>query len=809
MTRPRLAVRTAPLTGTPVKLKEDYEVLAVKAMYTHDVVLPEMLHVAILRSPYAHALVKNVDLSRARAHPGVVFAISGAEIPAHVRPAPPFPFQSREPFRAGNPTIKFPLEQYVLATDRVRFVGEAVAAVVAEDRYTAEDALELIDVEYEPLPPVLDPEAALAPDSALLFPEWGDNMHLRFHVWNGDVEAAFADADLVVRERIRNNRFTGTPMETRAVVAQYDASNERLNMWDSSQIPHLISHLVHEMLGRPELTVHVVAPRVGGGYGQKWGFYPEEGLVALLGLLVGRPVKWVETRSEHMMCTSHARDQIHDIEVGVKRDGTIVGVRDRIVADLGVPQPVGGLAANLTTTMYCMGSYKVQNYDCTLLGVVTNKTPFGAHRGFGKAEAAFVIERMVDIIADRLGMDPAEVRYKNFIQPEEFPYICATGTRLDSGNYPEALRKALEILDYDYWRREQARLRQEGRYLGVGMALVIEPSSSTRMGSYNAGYFTAVMRITPIGRVQVFTGGNDEGQGHRTTIAQLTADELGVEFDDVDALEGDSELCPYGSGSYSSRFSVVGTSAVILAARQLREKVLKIAAHLLEVPVEELEWGGGRVYPRGRFEAGLTFQQIAAPAHFAIYRLPPGVEPGLEATVHYRDPNIAFPMDEKGRVMMFSAIPYDANACAVEVDVETGRIKILKYVSVHDCGNMVNPKIVEGQHTGALVHGLGGALYEEILYDDQGQPLAASFKDYFLPTVQEVPEFIMDHLVSPNPFTPGGFKGTGETGTVGPPPTLANAVEDALRPLGVQIRRLPLTPGFIKEAIAEARARVR
>ena len=792
------------LVGQSVRGSEDHDVLTGKAKYTADFKLPNMLYAAIYRSPYAHARILNVDLSEALALPGVVSGLTGKTIPAHVRPMQPFPFQSRDPFRQGNPTIKF-FDHYCLARDAVRFVGEAVAAVVATDRYVAEDAVELISADFDPLFPVVDAEAALEDTGHLLYPEWGDNLMLHFKVAGGDVEEAFRRAHLVIRERIKSTRFTGTPIEPRAITAHHDTATNLLTVFDSTQIPHNLSTLIAENLNLPGVSVRVIAPRVGGGFGQKWDFYPEEVLIPLFSLLTGRPVQWVETRSEHMKATHHARDQVHHVELAVSGDGTVLGIKDKIIADVGAAYPNGGLASIVTTAMFVPGAYRIRNYQGEVFGVVTNKTSYGAHRGFGKSEAAYVIERMMNIAAERLSMDPSEIRFRNFIQPEEFPYVSVTGTRYDSGNYPATLRRVLEMAAYPNLRKKQSDLRKQGRYLGIGMSLVIEPSSSTRMGSYNPGYYSLTMRMDPLGKVCVFTGGNDEGQGHKTAIAQIVADELSIGFDDVYVLEGDSLEGPYGSGSYSSRFAVVGTSAVILAARQLQEKILRIAAALLKQPRESLESANGRVYSTLRPEHGLPVVEIAKTAYFHIYLLPEGMEPGLQLTYHYRDPNVAFHADERGRVAMFSSVPYDANVAVVEVDMETGQVKILEYLSVHDCGNMINPGIVEGQHVGALAHGVGGALYEEIIYDKNGQLLTENFKDYLIPTAMEVPVFTLDHLVTPNPFTPSGAKGAGETGTVGPPAALANAVEDALQGLDVKIRRLPLSPEYVWSMVNEQR----
>jgi carbon-monoxide dehydrogenase large subunit len=798
---------TQTLVGQSVPRKEDRPLLRGEAQFVGDVSLPGLTYAAFLRSPYAHARITRVDVEKARALPGVLLVLSAADLPASVRHMSPFPFQSRDPFRAGNPSIKFH-DRYGLAHEKVRFIGEPLALVVAENRYLAEDALELIEAEFEPLEPVLDAEAAQASGAPLLYEDWGDNVALRFRVSNGDVQRACAEADVVVRERIHHHRFTGTPIEPRGVVAQYDKTANTLTLWDSTQIPHVVSALLEDSFLDPKhLKVRVVAPNIGGGFGQKWGFYPEELIVSLAAIRLERPVKWIETRREHMVATNHARDQVHDLEMALKEDGTILGLRDRITADIGDAYPVGGFASIITTTMYVPGTYRIQDYDCELLGVVTNKTPLGAHRGFGKSEAAYMIERMMDIAADRLGIPPEVIRFKNFIQPEEFPYLCATGSRYDSGNYPEALRKALELAEYPRMRELQAQQRAEGwtKLLGIGMCVVVEPSSSSRMGSYNSGYFSTSIRMDPQGQVYVFHSGNDEGQGHWTTISQLVADELGVDFDQVFVLEGDTRNTPYGSGSYSSRFSIVGTSSVIMAARRLGDKVKRIAAHLLETDTGDLELVENEVRVKGDPTKRLSLQQISRTAYHRIHDLPEGEEPGLELTEHYRDPNVELKPAVDGRVAMFSGFPYDAEVAVIEIDPATGFLTILKYVSVHDCGTVLNPRIVEGQHLGALAHGIGGALYEELRYDENGQLLNKSFMDYFVPTVMEIPDYTLGHLVSPSPFTPGGFKGAGETGTIGPPACLANAVEDALRPLGVKIRTLPLRPDFLWRAIQDAR----
>ncbi len=792
------------LIGRSVKRKEDNEKLVGKAVFGADVKFKNMLYAGIYRSPYAHAIIRKVDLSKALKMDGIIAGLKGSDMTAlgYLKPLSPFPFQSRDPFRRGNPRIKF-FDHYCLATDKVRYVGEPVAAIAGTDRYLVEDALEAIEAEFEPLEPVLDSEEALKKDSPLLYNDWGDNRALYFHVSGGDVDAAMKKADIIVKEKIYSGRFTGTPIEPRSVVADYDAPSNLLSVWDSTQIPHNIARLIQQTIDLPGMKARVFQSRVGGGFGQKWGFYPEEIIVPLLSIVSRRPVKWVETRSEHMVGTAHAREQVHEVEAGVMKDGRIVGIRDHIVANAGAAYPVGGLASIVTSAFFVPGAYKIQDYEADITAAATNKTPYGAHRGFGKAEPAYVIERLVDIIADRLSMDPSEIRFRNFIPPSEFPYVSATGPRYDSGNYPEALRQAMSLADYWGFRQKQKELREQGRYVGIGMALVVEPSSSTRMGSYNAGYYSVRIRMDPDARVFIFLSGGEEGQGHITTSSQIAGEILQVPFDDIHVVEGDTLACPVGSGSYSSRFSVVGTSGVFGAAGILRDKILAIAAALMKCSVEELDLASGKVFRKARPDDSLTMQQIAQAAYYEVFRLPEGMEPGLEMLYHYRDPNIQFQSDERGRVAMFSSFPYDAEIAITEVDINTGFVKIVKFVSVHDCGNMLNPMIVEGQHTGALAHGIGGALYEELAYDANGQPLNTTFKDYLLPTSMEVPEFVLSHLITPNPFTPGGYKGAGETGTIGPPPAISNSVEDALKPLGIKLRKTPLSPVYIKSLIME------
>ncbi|MBI3013941.1 MAG: xanthine dehydrogenase family protein [Candidatus Tectomicrobia bacterium] len=764
-----------------------------------------MLHAVFFRSPYPHARIKKVWLDGVLKLPGVVAAFSGESLPELIGPMAQIPLFGVERTLAGNPAIKY-FPHLPLARDKARYVGEPVAVVAATDKYLAEDALEAVEADFEPLPPVIDAEQTLERPEVLLYEDWGDNVLMHYTVSGGDVEKAFREADRILEITVPSSRFTGTPIEPRSVVARYDPHHLLLEVWDTTQCPHLVGTWIERAIRIPGLKTRVTVSRLGGGFGPKVSHYPEEIVVPYLAIQTGRPVRWVETRSEHLVGTTHGREQIHRLQVAVKSDGRVLGIRDRIVADMGGGHSWTGLSSIMVSALYVPGTYRIENYSGDLYGVVTNKTPFGAHRGFGKAEAAYVIERVMDSVARELGQDPIEIRKRNFIPPEAFPYRNATGSRYDSGQYAKTLDKALDLLNYSHWRAEQTRLRREGRYVGIGVSVVLEPTSSNRRGA--GGYYSVRMRMDPTGTIYVFLSGNDDGTGHALPTAQIVADELAVDVINVHVVEGDSLMCPYGTGSYSSRFGGLGGAAVMLAARQLREKILEVGAALLGETADRLVLSAGSVRVRSAGEKQIALNEVARAAYTALYRLPEGMEPGLELIYHYRDPNVTFLPDERGRVGAYSSFPYAVDAGVVEVDVETGSLTILKYVSVHDCGNQINPKEVEGQHLGSLAHGLGGALYEELLYDSDGQLLTQNFKDYLIPTALDLPPILIGSTVTPNPFTPGGFKGAGEAGAVGPPPCLVAAVEDALAPLGVRVRTLPLKPSSLWELIREHLDRV-
>lgn len=785
--------------------REDAEVLTGARKYTGDFSPADTVHAAVYRSPYAHANIIDIDMSAALALDGVLGGFTGETLPGYVLPLTwgrGFTPDPGDQHQEKNPRTNS-FGHYCLAREKVRFVGEPVGVVVAEDRYTAEDAVGLIRAKYEQLDPVVDELTALEPDSPLLYEEWGHNRLLEFDIEHGDVDAAFAEADHVIEEELRHHRFTGTPMEPRAVLAHYDPTDQYVQMYASVQKPHNIASHVENSLDIPALKVDVNAENIGGGFGIKTGYYPEAQLVPVLAIEFGRPVKWTELRREHLVASVHAREQTHRVKIGVNDDGRILGLADEIIANSGAAYPHAAIPAHITTSQFIPGTYDIQNFRCRMVGVVTNKAPFGAHRGFGKAEAAFVIERVAKIVADALDIDPAEFRYRNFIQPDQFPYVSATGSTYDSGNYPEALRRALELVEYDRWRERQAQRRSEEntRLLGIGIGVCVEPSSAAREGAAaTPGYYAVRIRIDTGGQVYVFPEDPDLGTSHETSILTIISEELEVDPATVKVIQGDTRACPYGSGSYSSRFSVVGTTACYEAAHRMLDRMKRIAAHQFDESPDALAVHHGRLHtPAGD---SLSFREIADLAYHRLDKLPGGMDPGLDLLHYTRAPNIDYDVPGTGRMNNFSAHPYTADIAVIDLDPATGLFEILEYVSVHDCGNILNEKIVEGQHLGALAHGFGGALLEELPYDENGQPLHQTFIDYLVPSANEIPEVTLDHTVTPTPFTPGGYKGSGETGTVSPPPVLTNAVEDALAPFGVKIREpSPMKPDFIWQKI--------
>jgi carbon-monoxide dehydrogenase large subunit len=771
------------LVGQAVKRREDPRLITGGATYTDDVQLPGMLHVALVRSPHAHARIRRIDAGAARQAQGVVAVFTGEEIRGRL--AAPLPVASK-PEGIRLPAL------YPLAVDRVRHVGEPVAAVVAATRYQARDAAELVDVDYEPLPAVTDPEAALALGAPRLYDEFPDNVAFTKTVREGDIERAFREADRVVRLRLVNQRVIPLAMEARAVAAQYERGPGRLTVWASTQAPHLLRTWIAETLGVPEHQVRVIAPEVGGGFGSKITMYGEDALVPLLAMLLGRPVKWTEDRRENFAGTTQGRGQVDEVEVAVKHDGTILGLRLKVIADLGAYLRMFTAGVPQLTPQLAPGCYKFRHFAADLTGVYTNKTPTDAYRGAGRPEATYLIERTMDRIADELGLDPVEVRRRNFIPPDAFPYESPGGSTYDSGNYELTLNRLLELVDYERFQREQDAARRQGRYLGIGFSTYVEicgMGPSKDMQPFG-GWESATVRVEPTGTVTVLTGASPHGQGQETTFAQIVADQLGVPLEDIVVVHGDTAAVQYGLGTYGSRGLAVGGAAVVRAAEKVREKARRIAAHLLEAAVDDIEVQPGRLAVRGVPERAVTFKEVARQA-YTLASLPPEIEPGLEAQHFFEPPNFTY--------------PFGAHACIVEVDAETGQVHILRYVAVDDCGRVINPMLVDGQVHGGIAQGIAQALYEEVVYDASGQLITGTLMDYAAPRASMLPRFETDRTETPTPVNPLGAKGIGEAGTIASSAAVVNAVVDALSPLGVSHIDMPLRPEKVWRAMQQAR----
>jgi len=775
--------------GKKVAKIDDPLLLTGAAKFVDDISLPNMAYLGFVRSPYAHAQIKKINTNGLGSNKSIVAIFTGNDIKKFMKPYPPF-------FK-DFPGLRY-AECYPLALDKVRFVGEPVVAVVSNDRYELYDALEKIEVEYELLPIITDPEQAMKKNSPLIYPEWGDNIMFRFIVKGGDINKAFEEADFIIKEKIEIHRYTATPLETRAYVAAYDHLSKTLTIWASTQQPHPLRSMLASVLDFPENKIRVIQPKVGGGFGIKTPIYPEEALIPFLAMKLRRPIKWIETRREHMVATGHARQQTHYLEVPCKNDGKVVGIKDKLIADLGVFFPTHGQMQMYVTAKHIVGPYRISHVYVEGYGVTTNKTYYYAYRGFGKEAANLVYERIMDIVAKKLHMDRVEVRLKNLISKNEFPYKTPTGAVYDSGDYETVLKKATQISGYYEFKRKKEELkRKEGRYIGIGISFVLEPSGASVPDSFTQGYDATTIRMDPSGKITVLTGITSAGSGNETAIAQVVADELGANLNEVEVVQGDTEVCPYGLGNYSSRSTIVGVSSAVLAARELKSKILKVAAHLLEVRVDDLEVGESKVSVKDNPEKYVTFKDIATFVYKNIYLLPKEIEPGLEVTKYFKTPNVYHIPDEQGRINTYPVHPYGVNVAVVEVDVESGEIRLLEYYVVHDCGTIINPMILEGQIAGGVAQGIGGALYEELLYDNNGQLLNSSFMDYLIPSAVEIPNIRIFHHETPSPFTVLGSKGAGEGGAEGVSSALISAVEDALEEYEIQVNKTPLKPEYI------------
>ena len=779
--------------GQSILRREDARLLSGSGLFLSDIQLPDMLHVAFVRSSVAHALLRSIDVSSALACPGIVAVLTGEDIRPYLKPIPGMQNKPPKKWRESvEHEIGIP-DQPVLALHKVRYVGEAIAVVVAQEKYLAEDAAERIEVDLEPLAPVASIDAALMENAPRVHDELKSNVVATFRVRKGDVQSAFAAGARTIRHRFHNQRCLAMPMECRGVVAQYDERSDSMIVWSSTQVVHWVRREVAARLGLPEARVRCTAPDVGGAFGVKGHVYPEDVLVAYLARHLRRPVKWVENRLEHILNSTHARDDRHDVEVAFDSHGRIIGVRDVFVKDSGAYTPVG-IGAPSNTAAHLLGPYHVPNYEAVATVVVTNKTPNAPYRGSGRPEGVFVMERMMDLIARELDIDPVALRLRNMIPTDKMPYSVGIPYRdgvpvvYDSGNYPAALQKAIEALGgLTKIREEQSEAWRQGRFVGLGVGAYVE---GTGAGPFEG----ATVRIDPCGSIFVATGACDQGQGQKTVLAQVAADEWAVRPDQVTLCISDTAGISLGYGTIASRSAVNSSAAIRQASVALRKKVFSIAGHLLECATEDLELRDGHVFVKGIPNLSVSLGAIAQAARPGWdHGRPSGVSAGLEVTEYYEPPTVTW--------------AYAVHAAIVEIERDTGVPIIRQYVVVHDSGVLINPALAEGQILGGICQGLGGALYEEVVYGEDGQIRIGSLMDYSIPTALDMPPVRVLHLESPSPLNELGVKGLGEGGAIAPPAVIANAVCDALRPVRFEVFSTPLRRFEILQAMDNLRKR--
>lgn len=779
------------LVGKSVKRVDGFKYVSGKAQYMADLKFPEMVEVAIIRSRYGHARLGKVDVRRALHHPDTIAVVTATDLQPAVRPISTK--VDREGFRST--------EVYPLARDKVRYVGEPVAAVVARDRYLAEDIAELIKVDYEPLTSLVYAEEAIKDEAPLLHEELASNVLVHRIFKNGDIERSFQNADHIVKEHFRIERHLGATLETRGYIACYERGSGRLTLYSCGQLPHFFRMGLSEVLGIGENRIRVIIPDVGGSYGLKGILYQEEILCCHLAMKLGRPVRWIEDRIEHFQSATHGWEQDHYIEVGIKQDGTILGVKNTIYVNVGAYSvwPVTAGIEPLQAGGLLPGPYRFQDYFCEVYGVATNKSPTAPYRGIARPVITFVMEGMIDRIARAVNLDPAEVRLKNMIQPEDFPHRSPTRLVHDRASYTESVKKVLEYGGYKEWREKQARLREEGRYIGLGIGSYAEltglgsgTSISPGVDYLRPGNDAVRINITPNGMVSVYLGIPSQGQGLETAISQIVADELGLPLEKITVINNDSELTPYNVGTMASRGAVIGSVATIQGLKRLKHKMLQIAAHFLEVDLADLEYRDSGVRSKNEPQKVFTLTQLAGLAYFGFHKLPPELTAGLEVTQYY-DPK-------------FGTFANGTHLAVVEVDPELAFVTLLDYTIVDDCGYILNPMLVEGQVLGGAVQGISGALLEKLVYDRSGQLITGTFMDYLLITASEIPRFKITNLVTPSERVMTGVKGVGEGATVAAPAAIINAINDALVPLGVQVSTFPAGPHEIFQKIRSAKA---
>jgi aerobic carbon-monoxide dehydrogenase large subunit len=775
----------AALVGSPIKRREDPRLITGQATYVDDIKIPGMLHMMVLRSPYGHARINSINADAARKHPGVVAVYTAADLKGVV----------------GNIAIAVPLGKIAegmgvrgaLADGKVRFYGDPVAVVIADDLYTARDARDLIEVDYEPLPAAIDVEKAMQPNSPLLYEEFGTNVAFGMHPPTEEIDKVFeqtkADGGVIVKTRLYNQRLAPVSMETRGVVAEYRKAGKTLTVWSSSQIPHLLRNILSALVGLPQHQVRVIVPEVGGGFGAKLNIYPEEMIAAFASMKTGRAVKWIEDRSENLAATIHGRDQVDYIEAAATKDGKVTGLKVYGISDLGSYSQIftDVIMIAFGFPVSC-GAYDIPAIHLSADIVFTNKAPTDAYRGAGRPEATYAIERAMDLVARELGKDPIEIRKINFIKPDQFPYKSAAGAVYDTGDYVPALEKAMDIIGYQSLRAEQAQKRADGKLMGIGISSYIEICGFGPKGTAPVGlYESARVRVEQSGTVMVYTGSSPHGQGEETTFAQIVAEEFSIPVESVMIMHGDTDSTPEGRGTYGSRTTAVGGSAVFNAVQRLKEKMKQIAAHMLEASASDVELEDGKFSVAGSPQKSVSFSDVAATANLSN-TLAPGIEPGLETTVFFEPEACVF--------------PFGTHICVVEVDRETGEAEIKRFVAVDDCGRQINPMIVQGQVHGGIAQGIGQAMIEGVEYGEDGQLLTGTLMDYAMPLASELPHFELDHTVTLTTVNPLGVKGVGEAGTIGSTPAVAAAIADAL---GVAHIDMPFRPEKLWKIIQQQR----
>ena len=765
---------TTAAFGMALKRKEDPRLITGQGTYVEDVTLTGMLHMVLVRSPLAHALIKSIDTSEALNSPGVVAAFTGEDLKEELGSLP-CGWVVPDTKEVPHPP---------LAVDRVRYVGDAVVAVLAESAAQASDAASVVDVEYEELDAVIEMNDALADGAVQLHEDAPNNTAFEWEVDAGSISEAKSSSDVVVTQRFVNQRLIPTAMENRGVVVDYNSGTDLITMWTSTQIPHLVRVLLALVTGHPEHLIRVIAPDVGGAFGSKLYLYAEEVIAPIIARNLRSPVKWVESRSEGYLATTHGRDHITDIEIAGNKDGTITGLDVRTLANMGAY--LSTFAPLVPTWLYGLmlsGPYKIPNIYCKVIAPFTNTTPVDAYRGAGRPEATYAVERAVDLFAQEIGMDPAEVRKINFIPPFEDGYEVATTVSYDSGNYIASFERALEMVGYSDFRKEQQEAREQGKLIGIGLSAYVEicgaaPSAVAGTLGARAGLWeSANVRIHMTGKVSVFTGSSSHGQGHETAFAQLVSSELGIPVEDIDVIHGDTSQIQMGTGSFGSRSAAVGGGAIHMSTQKIKEKAKKLAAHILEASEEDIEFEDGKLFVRGAPSEGKTIQEIALASYYYTEDIPEDMEPGLEAMSFFDPKNFTW--------------PGGTHIAVVEIDKSTGEVTLLRYVAVDDVGNVINPLIVDGMVHGGAAQGIGQALQEEAIYDGTGQLLTGSMMDYAVPRASDLPMYELDRTVTPSPVNPMGVKGAGETATIAGSPAVINAVVDALEPYGVKHIDMP------------------